>query len=160
MDYSSLVRDFAERTQHNLQLVRRAQEEDNEAYEVTQLINSMLGLLILPVEHMRNAIPATSLEEMEADGWPTPLVSGGFAAPRDLRDLMRMLRNSIAHFNLEFLSDSSGQITGICLWNTRRGTRTWQVTLSLSDLEGLTDRFIDLLLDTPEDRRQANAKLI
>lgn len=146
MDYQVLVRDFARRTLHNLELVREAKRKGHEAYEVTQLINSLLGLLVLPRERYIESIPAVPLEQLRREGWPEPVLSGEFADVSDLRDLIRVLRNSIAHFNIEFIADS-GEIDGVRLANRHRGSIRWRATLTLEDLEEITSRFAAIILE-------------
>jgi hypothetical protein len=145
MDYQHLVYDFAERTRHNLEVIRQQHVEGNDVFEVTQLINSMLGLLVLPKEHYYQSIPTTPLEQLRKEGWPEPVLSGNLKAHSDLRDLIRLLRNSVAHFNIEF-TESGGHIDGVVLSNKRDGKTTWKAALSLTELEDITDRFIDLIL--------------
>jgi hypothetical protein len=146
MEYQHLVRDFAERTQHNLEVVRRSGAVGGEVYEVTQLINSMLGLLVLPKEHYYASIPTTPLEELRADGWPAPVLDGEFKRPKHLRDLVRLLRNSVAHFNIEFVAPQ-GEIKGVILSNKCNcGKVTWSASLSINELEQITRRFIELIL--------------
>lgn len=48
MEYSVLVKDFAKRTRHNLEIIRAHKEQSQEVYDVTQLVNSFLGLIVLP----------------------------------------------------------------------------------------------------------------
>ena len=50
MIYQDVIRDFAERTRANLRAIERLGTEGVEAYETTQLLNSMLGLLVFPRE--------------------------------------------------------------------------------------------------------------
>ncbi len=147
MNYEDVIADFATRTKKNLELIRRLQAEDpeSEIYEVTQLVNSMLGLLVFPKERYFKEIPETSLAELEAQGWPIPKMRGDFKNPETLRQLIRLLRNSIAHFNLEFVVNERQQISGLILCNMQRGKKTWEAELSLGDLEGITERFIELL---------------
>lgn len=57
MEYSDVVKDFAERTLVNLRQIESLSESGYEAYEVTQLINSLLGLLIFPKERFHESIP-------------------------------------------------------------------------------------------------------
>ena len=66
MQYNdNLVRDFAQRTKANLRFIQRAAKEkkgqDSESivYEVTQLINSMLGLLAFERNCFHDSIPNT-----------------------------------------------------------------------------------------------------
>jgi len=117
MEYQNLVRDFATRTLKNLEAVEAAATQDREAelYEVTQLINSMLGLLVFPEQKYLNNIPRTSIEDLRSQGWPVPAMKGTPPHADNLRDLVRCLRNGISHFNLEFTSDGH-VLTGIKIW--------------------------------------------
>lgn len=149
MDYNNVILDFAERTRKNLQFVqqtaqREAASHEKSVYEVTQLINSMLGLLVFPQQKHFHAIPETPLAELPAQGWPRIRPTGGFPDAANLRELVRYLRNAVAHFNVQFLAPS-GQIEGIRLWNNRNGKKSWEAELTLADLEALTSKFIDSL---------------
>lgn len=143
MNYEHVVRDFARRTRTNLYAIERLEAQGDEAYEVTQLVNSMLGLLVFPKERFIDQIPATSLEELKADGWPLPKVVGDFPQARDLRQLIRYLRNAVAHFNLEFVGE---QIHAIRVWNTYKGRRTWEAEVGLEELRAIAERFTAILL--------------
>jgi hypothetical protein len=57
MQYEDLVKDFAARTKVNLELVRAAEKGGQIAYEVTQFINSLLGLLVFPQQEFFDKIP-------------------------------------------------------------------------------------------------------
>jgi hypothetical protein len=73
LEYRDVIGDFAKRTLTNLQLVERvAADGADPAHEFTQLINSMLGLLVFPTEEYYTRIPRTSLDQLRADGWPVP----------------------------------------------------------------------------------------
>lgn len=152
MNYKNLVKDFALRTRKNLVALRELQKAQPEAeiYEVTQLINSMLGLLVFPQQKYVRSIPKTPLDELVRQGWPVPQVDGNYPQAENLNDLVRLLRNSISHCNMEFQSDSCGEITGLVVWNTepRNGQTTWRATMTIEDIEKISDKFIDLLLKT------------
>lgn len=152
--YQNVVRDFIARTRRNLELVREHAEAEGahsvadgerRAFEVTQLVNSMLGLLVFPQQRYFNAIPHTPLEELVANGWPRVRAVDGFPDVEDLHDLMRYLRNAVTHFNIEF-TEQSGKISGVRVWNTKpNGVKNWKTELSMQDLESITERFCDLL---------------
>ena len=148
MEYQDLVRDFAERTKKNLEAIEHLLRQGKEVYEITQLINSMLGLLVFPREEFVSRIPKTPLTDLHRDGWPTPKVIDGFPRVKHLRELVRYLRNAIAHFNIEFISNSDRQISGVRLWNTdpRTNTKTWEAELNPEDLRNIAERFTDLIL--------------
>lgn len=81
----------------------------------------MLGLLVFPREGFIDQIPSTLLTDLAAAGWPVPKVVGDFRQAEDLRELVRYLRNAIAHFNIEFIGDASNEIRILKVWNTSRG---------------------------------------
>jgi hypothetical protein len=148
MDYKNLVRDFIQRTRRNLEFIEKAHATDPlaEVYEVTQLINSLLGLIVFPNEQYFMHIPETTLKDLTAKGWKIPDVKGDFSQVKNLREFMRYMRNAIAHSNLEFISDGY-KLSGIRLWNcTRAGVKNWQVEMKLADLREITYKFIDLIL--------------
>lgn len=150
MNYDILVSDFAKRTRANLWTLRKIQSSDKniEVYEVTQLINSMLGLLVFPEQKFFNRIPQTPLTELVNQGWPIPKVEGNYPQVDNLRELVRYLRNAITHFNVEFIADSSGQIDGLRVWNInpRTETTTWKARITIAGIEMITEKFIQLLI--------------
>jgi hypothetical protein len=165
MEYENVVLDFARRTRQNLTFVRQAARDTaqggthprSDVYEVTQLINSMLGLLVFPQQRYFDAIPETPLPELVSQGWPMVKASAGFPDVATLRDVLRYLRNAIAHFNVEFLAPS-GTLEGIRVWNTHKGEKTWQAELSLHQLDQLTDRFITAIEDWTSADMSATAQ--
>lgn len=146
MDYhKEFIIDFARRTRTNLEFIESAQKDGNRVFEVTQLANSLLGLLVFPREQYMQSIPDTPLSELVNRGWPNIHTTHGRLPQETLRQLMRMLRNSIAHCNVEFLPDQDMQIVGIRVWNGPRNNKTWQAELSIADLRSIAVNFIELI---------------
>jgi hypothetical protein len=76
VEYKKLIRDFAVRTRANLTpiyelaaLEDAKEPESRTVFEVTQLINSMLGLLVFPKEAYKG-IPPTPISDLEKGGYP------------------------------------------------------------------------------------------
>ena len=148
MMYEDVIRDFAERTRKNLRVIEHLLAGGEEVYEVTQLVNSMLGLLVFPREEFVDRIPETPLSDLKRNGWPIPKIRPGFPQVSDLKELVRYLRNAIAHFNIEFIDDGTNQIRLLRVWNINRmGAKTWEAELGLGDIRGLAERFTELLLE-------------
>lgn len=146
-DKHKTVRDFAERTWKNYIFIEQsAHERTAEVYEVTQLINSLLGLLVFPQQQYMQQIPETPLEELYVAGWPQIKMISGESECRTLRDLVRYLRNSIAHFNMEFYSNDNGELTGLLVWNMRGRHKNWVALMTLDDIKLFTKRFIEMLI--------------
>jgi hypothetical protein len=81
-------------------------------------------------------------------GWPSVQVLEGQPPCGDLRELVRLLRNSISHFNIKFLAnEQTQQLTGLRLWNERKGEESWGVELTLIELRQIAMLFIDLIKD-------------
>lgn len=150
MMYKEVIQDFARRTRKNLEVIDRLHAEGRQVYEVTQLVNSTLGLLVFPQQEYVDQIPHTPLDELRRDGWPIPKVTGRFEQVRDLNQLIRYLRNAITHFNIKFIGDGQNEIEVLRVWNEDRGRKTWEAVLSVSDLRGIAERFIEFLLDEDE----------
>lgn len=146
MNYNEIVRDFAERTRQNLEYIEQSKQNGSDVYEVTQLVNSLLGLLVFPQQRYFNQIPETPIEQLQKDGWPTIVVIGDFQPHQNLKELMRYLRNAIAHFNVEFIADNEKQLQGIKVWNKRGSQITWKAEISLNELRMIVEKFTELIL--------------
>lgn len=147
MDYQNVVKDFAKRTKHNLKLIEENKSRGEDAYEVTQLINSCLGLLVLPQQRYMDSIPKTPIDDLIKEGWVIPRATGNFPQIEDLNQLIRYLRNAVAHFNISFISDSENEIDALKVWNVNRGKKTWEAVLGLHELKAILDKFADMLAD-------------
>ena len=152
MKYEKLIKDFAERTMNNLvaiEKIAKAEEQEGKGhttFEVTQLVNSCLGVFIIPwAEHEdMKWIPKTSLKELEDDGWPIPSLinKSELRSDLNLRVLVEYIRNAVAHYNLKFTSDNNDQINGLRMWNDNNdGTKRWESKLSKEDLRLLVKKF-------------------
>jgi hypothetical protein len=149
--YEDVIADFASRTEVNLRTIRCLAREGHvtQAFEVTQLVNSMLGLLVFPQQRYIDRIPEMPIAELAGNGWPIPEVVGDYPQVPNLRQLVRMLRNAVAHCNLEFEPGVGDEIEALTVWNTepRTGKVTWKARLTVADLDAITTRFVALLLD-------------
>ena len=76
----------------------------DEKYEVTLLINCLLGLLVLPNERLLvDKIPDIPFEKFEEWGLPKKFVTNWGTIPeheRNLKKIIHHMRNSIAHFRV------------------------------------------------------------
>ena len=101
MTYEEFVKDFAERTVENLEIVENNVEKNNDGYEVTQLINSMIGLLIFPQQKYYEEFP---------EKYPNDDIKKMFAKSSEYKNeqenfktMVRHLRNAVSHNNIEVI---------------------------------------------------------
>ncbi len=113
-------------------------------YEDVQLLNSFLGAFIHVKEKYQRHIPEKPLP---LDGWPAIRTHAGYRAPRNLRHLVRLVRNGIAHGNVKFTADAENRIDGLQIWNIPPGSRrrSWESTISRADMRALLKNFVDLM---------------
>ncbi len=150
MMYGEVVLDFAKRTKKNLDFVREAAKKENpteaKVYEFTQLINSMLGLLVFPKEEYYKKIEDIKFDELVDQGWPKISSSGDFSDAKTLGELLCHMRNAITHFHIEFLHERE-ELNGVKLWDEEYSSRrkNWEAELSQDDLEKFTNKLVELL---------------
>jgi hypothetical protein len=138
------VRDIMRRTTRNLKFVEVHAGPDG-PYEVTQLINSFLGALAHPWETYRNDLAAMSLAAAHTAGWPAITEERSTdRGPDSLGDLVRLMRNALAHGNVEFLPGEAADIRALRLWNTDRNRRTWGAVVTVTDMRSFLVRFVAL----------------
>ena len=136
--YRNPVYDFIRRTKASLLTIEDGAKTDSDKYyEVTQLINSVIGLLMFPKEAVYNSIPTTPLSRFT--GAKFPKILHGDLPEDNLRELIRYLRNGFAHYNVNF-ENYDNQIKGLYIWNvTPDGTVDWVAYISIVDLRGLLE---------------------
>ena len=145
--YNELISDFADRTLRNLDFVQeRVRDGEQDLYDVTQLWNSLLGLVVLPLETDKKRgnrrIPATPMTELGCQGWPRLTSSG--QDNESLHDVVKHLRHAVAHANVEFVPRSDGEIISVKIWNeSPSGGHKWTGAATVEELE----RFVRLLVE-------------
>jgi hypothetical protein len=100
--YENIDVDFAKRTLKIIEQYDHSKQKGPENFEVTLLVNCLVGLLILPRERRTDFIPDVAIEGL--DDWgidPSFIKSWGDTKSQTLRQLVRHLRNSVAHFRIE-----------------------------------------------------------
>lgn len=154
MEYTTdFIADFAQRTLRNLDRVQaQASSGDEGVYPVTQLWNSLLGLIVLPRERDLRRIPRIPMTELWSQGWPRLTAHG--PEHRSLRDLVNDLRRAVAHFNVEFTAGSDREITSVTMWTQDSdsggrpvpGSRRWEGRITVEELDRLARSIADLYI--------------
>ncbi len=123
MTYNELLRDFASRTMDNLEVIEK-EAEQGKAFEVTQLVNSFLGVFIFAWQdqQMPNRINLGS----------TSLTKGDFDK----------IRHALAHFDIKPI-DEEGEICGFRL-SDRKGGK-WEREFRVDELRTILEQMHDHL---------------
>ena len=141
---------FAQRTRKNLEYIEAAFAEGADVHVVTQLVTSLLGLVVFPMErNVAERLKALNLLELESLGWPRWEFEIG--SSQTLGDLMRHLRNAIAHCHIHFSSESR-RLNEVYIraedQTQRKPTSHWRVNIVASDLRIFCLKFIELVEQT------------
>jgi hypothetical protein len=132
------VREVMERTRTNLDAIDNDARQGRNVFEVTQLANSFLGAFAHPWEEWKCELNKVSLAEAHERGWPIiDEDDQRDRKPVNLGDLLRVIRNAVAHGNLRFIGEPGKEIEAVFLWNEDCGWRTWGATLSVATLRML-----------------------
>jgi hypothetical protein len=167
-----LLAALADRILHNLDLIESmapkwgTPEQDRPPFSDTQLLISLLGVLVFPHEKapatlgeiMRGYKPlhrvlnvvfsrhgADRVEMTDMDG-DTVIVD-----PARLSNLPRLLRNSLAHFNVLPINND-GRFGGIRVWNRDRNDQiTFVADVNFAEMRSLARHVLNVLREQQSD---------
>jgi hypothetical protein len=147
---------FRERVRKNLVFISFARNMGADVHIVTELITSLLGLIVFPYEEAKRS-GKTSMDNFKLDdlsclGWPRWRFYLG--SSDNLEDLVRHLRNAISHRRLNFSSDSRKlEEVEIKFWDRKnpKGPDDWRASINADDLMTFVLLFSDLLMEWETD---------
>ena len=113
---------IAQRTRKNLEYIKSQVDSGNEeVHLVTQLVNSLLGLIVVPQEkELADRTQQLKLQELEEKGWPEWDITKGKAKTQTLGRLIWRIRNATAHGRFIFSGPSDSP-------------NLWEVILTVED---------------------------
>ncbi|MDC7713044.1 HEPN family nuclease [Vogesella sp. LYT5W] len=138
---------FAHRTRKNLEHIEHAYKNGHDVHVVTQLVLSLLGLIVYPNERkLVERVNTLTLSELKDQGWPSWKIELG--SPETLNQLIKMLRNAVAHGRIHFSSDDR-VLDHVSIqfedYDPRSKIVTWRATITSNDLEKFCQNFIKLI---------------
>lgn len=104
----NVMSEYIDRTIENLRIIEETTSKQG-SYEVTQLINSFVGLLILPKEKIFDGIDDSYVSDETLNQLKKYICCS--KEEKNLKNIIRHLRNGVAHFNMKF--SGSGRIEEI-----------------------------------------------
>lgn len=148
---SEFVADFVKRTKYNYILLEKSQ------YNVTQLINSAIGLLIVPKESVFSKSESLTdcddlLLKMESC-----IIKNTYKNNVTVLEIARHLRNGIAHWNMEFKAEKDCNITSpinidkiIITDHNKQTNETFKIELTVSVLHEFLFKYSDMIIQNIE----------
>lgn len=147
--------DFIERTKNIINQYDNLQIQEKDKHEITLLLNCMFGLLILPQQHWFDFLPTELVSEKEWGIKPEHVSSIKKGETKNVKDITRHLRNSIAHYKFTCIADSNSMISQIKFedFNSRK-KKTFDATIPIANLKSFLIIFSNSI--TGEMKRQNN----
>ncbi len=155
--------EIAQRTRTNLEFIYTAKRQGKKVEEFTQLLNSMLGMVISLQEDYfkRSKITWQDVQELGLESYePSLQVKGNTPTSTSpnlkkietFSELMIKLRNAFAHSCFELVIDYNlNRITGVKVWNIPlrkeniHQNRVWEAEIKENELKGLANLFVEYL---------------
>ena len=136
---SEFLKDFVLRTKANISMCQSP-------YEVTQLVNSLIGLLILPKEQYYQNIQDDMINSQLLTTIKQKITINSPEKNYNLKQIVRRLRNAIAHFNIECKADiETHEIDHIIFSDFDHGndsqTPNFQISLSVDLMKKFVYQF-------------------
>ena len=145
-NYANFEPDFIQRT---ISLIEQYDDfikdvEFEKQYNYTLIINCFLGLVIMPKEKIIGNIPNKELSnEFKAHlGLENSEIHDSIT---DLQKLIHQLRNSVAHFNIEVISEDQDFKVDYLLFRHRNNSVVAKVPAS--DMKAFLKKYAEILLN-------------
>ena len=144
------IKDFAMRTKSNLISLEK------NPYEVTQLINSMIGFLIIPEQRQYKRITDNMIDDLLLQEMKQCITIYSYHNPICLQQICKHLRNAVAHSRISFEAQksniSSEPLTINAVKFTDKNNKTnecMEIRLTIELLKKFLFAFSDAVSDLP-----------
>ena len=158
--YKNQEIDFINRTKTIIQQYDRFQIVETEKYEVTLLINCLIGLLILPQQHWFDNLPTQEVSQKEWGINPKHISTIKKGETKNVKNVARHLRNSIAHYNFKVFENTSNEISSIKFEDfettngaTKQKIKTFEATITVSCIRQFTTKLTETLAEEMNDQK-------
>ncbi len=145
--YADFVREFATRTRHNLEKIEAQSAAGFDVYEVTQLINSLLGMVVFIRE--KGGLPKTHLSEIAC--FPKVDFILGKDRTEKFDEFIKFVRHAVAHGNVEVKAKGKGSktITHLVLWNKPpwEAEEIWRIKCSIDEIRWIAIKLTELIAE-------------
>lgn len=154
--YAEFTRDFATRTLENLNYIETAEKNGKNTYEVTQLINSFLGLIVFPQEQNEERVGRVSIDPKIIDDLRLGVTENTYTGRYEevnLQNLIYHFRNAISHGHIKPHADKNKELSVLCFHDfiQKEPTVSFQIKVEISLLRKFVHAFAEGLIKTYED---------
>ncbi len=141
---AGFLKEFVRRTQYNLSIIENLSAENNDGYEVTQLLNSMFGMLILPKEKYWEKLSGIKNSQVKVFA----KISKDKEIPNmNYQEFIKKMRNCVAHpAKMQFVQDEKSEISAMKFIDRYNGS-DFNITLTMSELKKICHELCTVLTE-------------
>ena len=145
--YKNQEIDFINRTKAIIEQYEKFQIAEKQKFEVTLFLNCLVGLLILPQQHWFDCLSTELVSQKEWGINPNHISSIKDGETKNVKDIARHLRNSVAHYEFTAFDNSSKQISRIKFKDKdKSGNLTFEAIIPLPNLRQFTAKLTNTLI--------------
>jgi len=132
-EYKDFYKSFAERTKANLEFIEQSKSRGESVFETTQLINSLLGMIVFLRESDR--IDGSNLSRLWRELRYIPIYDEHKYSDRP-SDFIRKFRNALAHGHIDPQVDENQEVSKFILWDECKcGNLDWKIEIDLENIK-------------------------
>jgi len=136
--------DFVERTKKIIEQYDSLTIPEKDKFEVTLLLNCFVGLLILPQQKWYDNLPTEIVSQKEWGIAPEHISFIKQGEEKNIKNISRHLRNSVAHYRFKAFNNSSNKISRIKFEDFEQsGNKTFEALIPLANLRQFTNKLTD-----------------
>ena len=149
--YAEFIKDFATRTLENLKYIEQANANGEHVFEITQLINSFLGLIVFPQEKDEERVFEISVDPQTIERVYSGRKRNTYKGERkeeNLKNLIYHFRNAISHGHIEASMNKENEICKLSFRdvNPRNQDETFQIDIKVPVLRAFVLEFSESLI--------------
>lgn len=152
--YKNQEFDFVNRTKTIIEQYDKLELAKAEKFEVTLLLNCLVGLLILPQQNWFNNLPTdlVSQEEWGIRESDVSFMKNG--ETKTVKNIARHLRNSISHYRFKAFENSSNDISSIKFEDyDPSNNKTFEAIISISSIRQFTTKLTNTFVSEMEKQK-------
>lgn len=144
---AELLKEFVRRTEANIEVIKKeATTNASSAYEVTQLVNSLFGMLILPEQKYFDCLSDISNKSVPKFSKIKECVKDCDVKTLNYQNFIKHLRNCVCHPQHMSLVSGEHEIKAISLVDKENGIPTFSLELKPEDLFEICKELCDQLI--------------
>ncbi len=152
--YKNQEFDFINRTKAIIEQYEKLELSKTEKFEVTLLLNCLVGLLILPQQNWFNSLPTDLVTQKEwgIDEKHISTIKKG--ETKNVQNVARHLRNSIAHYNFKVFENKSNDISSIKFEDyDPSNNKTFEAIIPISSIRQFTTKLTNTFVIEMEKQK-------